>query len=493
MTMTAFVILSGFLGPPADDHAASVVRSEPPVALRRGDKSLETIVRTDERYGHDPFFHGPRGKAYWDRLEDPRPIQDANLWTDMQSTYFFANFVLPPGGTLTLRGRYPHARYVQLALYKFMNNTYTAIHEKLAGPEIEPDPGSRNPFVVGVHRRAEPRDFTLRVVADDAPGDPRSRRQNTLYVGHDGGSIQAVLRIYLPDQGFDGAGWLPADAPSGARGLPSYEGLLADGTQLTAEEVVRRWARPMERTAVAFTVEQWEAMLHAPGNDPALDPGIAPARNPPRWEKHFSYAYSLIGLFKPAEARAKIPHTASVEGGGDPTTQYFVTYLSRKFGPVYVLRGKMPTFPDTYAGDDGKGLAVMPNAQTQYWSLVSCEAAPSGRVVDGLTDMQVPLDADRNYTIVLSRREDRPTNAIEKHGVAWLEWGTRGEGLDDPRNRADFGMLLMRFMANNPSWANRPDLVVEPGTEEAIMGPYFPRGEYTDKATFEARGPQARR
>jgi hypothetical protein len=71
-----------------------------------------------------------------------------------------------------------------------------------------------------------------------------------------------------------------------------------------------------------------------------------------------------------------------------------------------------------------------------------------------------------------------------------MNWGTRGEGLDDPRNRTDFGMLILRIMANNPTWAQSPDKVVRPGMEEAVMGPYYPRGEYTDKATFEARGPQ---
>ena len=32
-------------------------------------------------------------------------------------------------------------------------------------------------------------------------------------------------------------------------------------------------------------------------------------------------------------------------------------------------------------------------------------------------------------------------------------------------------------------------LVTKPGMEEAVMGPYYPRGEYMDKATFEATGP----
>ena len=194
--------------------------------------------------------------------------------------------------------------------------------------------------------------------------------------------------------------------------------------------------------------------------------------------------------FKSPEERAKIPFAGAMEGGGDPSTQYLVTYLSRKFGPVYVMRGKMPTFPNTYAGAGGKGLEVMPDAQTQYWSLVSCEAAPSGQIVDGLTDMQVPLDADGNYTIVVSRKEDRPTNATLANGIAWMEWSPRGEGIDGPKNRPDFGMLMLRIMANNPSWTQSPAKVTQPGMEEAVMGPYLPKGEYTTRAAFEASGLQ---
>jgi hypothetical protein len=32
--------------------------------------------------------------------------------------------------------------------------------------------------------------------------------------------------------------------------------------------------------------------------------------------------------------------------------------------------------------------------------------------------------------------------------------------------------------------------VTKPGQEEAVMGSYLPKGEYTDKATFEATGPK---
>ena len=164
--------------------------------------------------------------------------------------------------------------------------------------------------------------------------------------------------------------------------------------------------------------------------------------------------------------------------------------LSRKFGPVYVMRAKMPTFPNTYAGASGAGLGVMPAAQTQYWSIVSAEAMPSGQIVDALTDFQVPLDKDGYYTIVYSRTEDRPANATDANGVAWIEWSPRGEGVDGPKNRADFGMLMLRFIANDPDWAESPVNVTKPGMEESVMGPYYPRGYYTTKADFETNGPR---
>jgi len=457
---------------------------------RFGDKSLENYIRTDTRYGHDGLFQGPRGWGYWNYLEYPRPIQNPNLWPDMQSTYFIGRLAMPAGSSLTLNYTFPQARYFQFALYKFEHGTFVSIGEDLEGPDIEPDPGSTNLFRVGASRLAEARSFTLRIVARAAPKDAKQREANTLYVGSDGGELMFVNRTYLSDQGSDGAGWGPADSPRAGAGMPTYSGMLADGTKLTAAEVVRQFGRTMEAPKPPVTAEQWDMLVHAKDNDPALDPASAPARKDPRWEKYWNIKYSILGSFKTPGERSKIPYDTAMDGGGDPSTEYMFIQLSRKFGPVYVMRGRMPTFPNTYAGASGKGLEVMPAAQTQYWSLVSCEAMPSGQIVDALTDMQVPLDADGNYTIVYSRKEDRPANATLDNGVAWIEWSPRGEGINGPKNRKDFGMLMLRFIANAPDWEQSPGNVTKPGMEEAVMGPYYPRGYYTTKAQFETEGPK---
>lgn len=468
------------------------VRNLNAVGVRHyGDKSLENIVRTDERYGHDGLFQGPRGWVYWNHLEYPKPIQNPNLWPDTQSTYFIGRLALPAGSSLQLNYTFPHARYFQFALYKAEHGTFVSIGQSIEGPVIEPDPGSTNPFRVGADRLAKKRNFTLHIVAENEPATPKQHKQNTLYVGKGGGELMFVNRTYLSDQGSDGAGWGPEDGSSAGRGLPIYSGKLADGTKLNSAEVIKRFARPMEgATKQPISVEQWEMLLHAKDNDPSLDPATTPARKDPKWEKYWNIKYSILGAFKTPQERAKIPYASAIDGGGDPETQYMLLHLSRKFGPVYVMQGKMPTFPNTYAGASGKGLEIMPTAQTQYFSLVSCEAAPSGQIVDGLTDMQVPLDNDGNYTIVYSRKEDRPANATLENGIAWIEWSPRGEGIDSPKNRTDFGMLMLRIMANNPDWKQSPDYVTKPGMEEQVMGPYYPHGNYTTKAEFEADGPK---
>ena len=445
---------------------------------RFGNKTIETVVRADERYGHDCLFQGPRGRDYWNMLEHPRPIQYANLYPDQHATYWVAKLHLPAGAVLTLRHSFPYCRYMQFALYEEQElGGFVGTLEHLIDIQIDPDPGSENPFRVGADRHAVGRAFTLRVVAGERP--PGARLPNTLYCDP-AKPLEMVYRTYLPDAGRDG---------SGDVGLPSYEATLADGTALVGHEVCDELGSPVEgSTAPGLSAEMWHKLLADPGNDPGLEPATTPARNPPVFERYYNTAYSLVGVFKSAEARKKLAADAATGFGGDPLTIFLMSFISRKFGPVYVMRGKMPKFPDTYLGADGEGLATMPQDEVRYWSLIMSESPPSGQGGDAVSDFQVPLDAGRNYTIVISLPEDRPGNATEDNGVLWMDWGTRGEGLPGPENRPEFGLLVMRFMACNPSWANSPEKATVPGTEAEVMGSYFPTGEYTDRATFEAKG-----
>ena len=450
---------------------------------RYGDLSLGALIRTDERYNKPGSLFLLRSWDCWNRLENPKAYQDPNLWGDKEPTYFMGQMVMPAGSSLTIRGKFPHARYFKLAMYRFERNTFVALGgEDVGAYDMVPDPGSANPYKSGADRTVTNRNYTLHVLAEDPPKRRADRPKNTLYVGREGKAIQPIFRIYVPDQGYDGAGLAPGDVPSTEGPAFTYEAKLADGTRLSQEQVDKQWAQPLGAAPPPFHPDQWYAMINSKDNDPALDPASAPARKDTQWELFEGMKYTVTGAFMPPKERAKIKLQTEMEGGGDPTTAYMVAYLSRKFGPIHVVRAKMPTFPDTFAGTK-----VMTDGQVKYWSIVTCALAPSGELWDGVFDMQTPLDKDGYYTIVVCRPEDRPKNATRENGVAWINWGP-GEGLSDPRNRTDWGMLLMRFMVCQPDWETSPAKIRKPGTEEAVMGPYYPKGYYTTKAEFEAKG-----
>ena len=137
---------------------------------RVGDLSLGAVIRTDERYGSDRLFQGPRGWDYWNRLENPKPDQDPNLWPDKRPSYLVGQMAMPTGSSITVHGTFPHARYFNVSLYKFERNTFVAVGgESLDGWDIEAGAGSGNPYRAGADRLVENRGFTLHILAQDAP------------------------------------------------------------------------------------------------------------------------------------------------------------------------------------------------------------------------------------------------------------------------------------------------------------------------------------
>ena len=205
--------------------------------MRPGNKSLETVIKTDELYGHDCLWLGPRGRDYGEMLPNPKPWQHANLYPDPNSTYWFTVLKMPEGSVLTLKGKFAHSRYMQFSLYLDDPDMggYTATGEAMVDHRIEPDPGSENPFVPGADRSVEKRDYTIRIVNAEIPADDSEREPNTMYAGT-GAQWQIVYRVYVPDQGLLGDAGV---------GIPTYTATLADGTELSAQEVCEQFVQPL--------------------------------------------------------------------------------------------------------------------------------------------------------------------------------------------------------------------------------------------------------
>jgi hypothetical protein len=384
------------------------------------------------------------------------------------ATYWLARFELPSDATLQLRGRYPHGRYMSLNAYSDGAPT-----DALSDVAINPSPGSANPFLLGARRDLAKRSYVVTVVNQPPPASSSGRAPNTLYAQPGpGASIELLYRVYEPDRGLD---------LTGGTGLPQALLKLSDGSTVTGSDACAAINDP-DRSIPVQTVPA--ATWQAARSTPPCDPQTNPAYDPPRWERFFNINYAQLAVISDcteAGRQERLAMGAQSQGGfySNRDSAYVYVHLSRLFGPVLVVKGKVPTTPQTFAGPQR-----MPGGQLRFWSLCSGESRVTTRTPDCLSDRQVLELSGRDYTVVVSRQSDRPSNARGACGVAWLDWGNRGDGAGDP----NYGLLIMRNMLASPDFKRAIQRVQAPGQERAVMGPFFPDSHYTTTKAFASRG-----
>ena len=136
---------------------------------------------------------------------------------DKCSTYKVLNFKPKTGDydILKIHGEFPHARYFSFTIYDSDEGTdVVAFLDK----EIQPDPGSINPYMIGADRNAKNRNYTIWITKE---GITPPNKNNSITIPTDIETLILGMRIYRPDEGTDTLG----DAP-----LPEIEFLKADLT-----------------------------------------------------------------------------------------------------------------------------------------------------------------------------------------------------------------------------------------------------------------------
>jgi hypothetical protein len=398
-------------------------------------------------------------------------INSINIfYPDAGAFYFSAAFRLPVGQTLTLHGRYPHARYFSLTAYgpNAKGQDAPQIHDS----EIVPDRRSTNPFRVGKNRDAKHRSYSFNIVA--APPPPLATRPpNTLYVGPPSpdptvnGDDVLVLRVYGPDRDVDSTGGV---------GLPKPVVNTADGRILKKGAACAAiGSREDGRIASAnqTTAQDWTEMRDAPGRPPTW-----PALNPGQWHTIYSNADFLCQTFTPGTCP---PNPQRVASGpfASSDNDYISTFINRELGHVVVISGKMPTTPRTWNGNPKMG-----RGQVRYWSLCESEA-PVTRITTGcLFDEQVPMKRKRRYTIAIALPSDRPSNAVSRCGFGFLPFSPAGDGVGD----LDLARLSIREVLASPHYGHAIQNTKVPGDESQVMGPYLPSITYASTKAFEKRG-----
>jgi hypothetical protein len=413
---------------------------------------------------------GPGLKTcFWTDVADR--AQNNILLPDANATYWYTSFYLPAGGKVVLRGQFPHARSFFLFNYHLATPA-----DGLNDDQIVPDPGSENPFLPGADRTVTPRSYTVTVTGSAPPAAGQPRTPNTIYAGQR--SIQLVYRVYVPDQGRD---------QMGGAGVPDATYVSASGASVGGQAACSGLGNNGATipNLLPLAAPLFLAQL---AEDPFSD--THPATNPVRWYAVFNnlrllepfyagtWRQSLIGLLPSYRSGLAVNFNAD--------SSFLYSYVDRDLGPasagrnILVLRGKLPTTPQTYGGEPTMQAAT----QLRYWSLCMNDSWASGKVGDCLYDEQVPLDSQRNYTIVVSLPGDRPADATAACGVGWLDWGNLGDGFFRPTA----GLLLIRNQLPNPSFAQAVANVTVPDTESQTVGAYMPSGSYETAAQFVARG-----
>nr|WP_199045482.1 hypothetical protein [Dyella sp. ASV24] len=370
------------------------------------------------------------------------PVYNQLPYPDTHAAYWSAQFTVPAGATVVLNGVYPVSRYMSLISYQGANETAVS---HLSDTSIQPDAGSLNPFVAGAPRYSgSPSNYTIQLVAGNAPSSPAG---NTLYSGTTNQTMTVLYRVYVPDSGFNEAGGLDA----GGADLPTMSVHNSDGSITTG-------------SAACSAVQASQSLIPSSIISP-LEYVVVSALDLPLPAVTWSQA-RLIAM------------AALIDGFQNPDNSYLEASLSRDYGTVAVVTGKLPTVPQTLPN-----AATMGTGDMRYWSLCSYEFYTE-TATDCAFDQGLVTDSAGNYTIAVSQIADQPTNAVPSCGFNWLHWSEAGDG----DGHTNDGFLVLRNMLPNASFTQAIQNTTVPGTWSLVMGSYLPTVTYMSTADFEAKG-----
>lgn len=406
----------------------------------------------------------------WQARMDPGVVNTA--YPDQYANYWFLALPAAPGASLTLKGLYPHARYMSVVSYAGAAQSADGLNDL----SIAPDAGSENPFIGG-HRRDtadEVRHWTV-TVRYVAPNElpPTVREPNTVYTSNADGSKRGtgfvlIYRVYRPDATYDARGDI-----TGGVGLPDVTYNLADGSSAFVSHCPYQELPANPVNGMVANAGQPQS-----GSNSLMYPGF----NPPVWHKFQNFARSLSqgatenGYTGTTFSDAVKPAADALPPGGfldNTDNNYIFTLLSHGYGPIAVFRGALPSTPDTFPNTE----VMPPPTQLRYWSICSNDG-PSQRFYGCADDNLVrpTMDGD-HFTVVVSKAADKPASVSNGtcHCV-WLPWGPSSSSVIIVRNMLP---LSRDQFPNAIQYASY-------GNEKAGLGPYHPQGCYMTVAQFDA-------
>jgi len=408
-----------------------------PKSIPRAEFSELTLVRPEDITAKEQWLV----RAAHDGVNS-QAVQ--GYFPDPYCTYLLLPLVVAPvGSRVVIEGQFPHARFFDWQATppcpprNYHNGYYGVPEVPILDADIEPKPGSINPFRPGADRRAAKRDY--RVVFEIKDGDPvalnpRAFRPPDFRDRADKTNTRAA-----------GAFFYQGPGQYGAKPVPDFRDRFALATGLVDAQYVRETDRALE--------------------------GRGEGMPPPGDYEH---------------AATECP---------------YITYLNRGMalgpGRICVLTGRLPTTPHTRSGEKTLTPAQARYWSLTGYDIAWPEKDGfGGAALHSVMDEDIVTDADHNYVIVLSRPEDRPANAAPPSGVTWVNWGPTARvswTLRWMSTPPEFDFPLSPHQGHlgwETDWAG---LHYDPtrlgtNTRAGFLGAYQPIVHYLTRAEFERLG-----
>ena len=402
----------------------------------------------------DTAILGPRD-CFWARGPFSADPYINVAYPDSNVYYWAAAFSMPEDSILEIKGDYPYSRYMSFFSYNERGKPIGSLTDFQIQSE------ATNPFIPGNQRSDFSRSYSIEVLNENPSANISENidnfNGNILFAPEYNKNQQLIVyRIYLPDKDIDITGGVK---------LPQPMLTLSDGTKLEGKQTCEALnaSQPLQVSfdALGIPPNEYRELISQPDK-----PDTWPAHNPPKWFIQLDRK-SLIGMYT-GEIDPNAPRS---EGGFYPNldNQYIRSILNRKHGKVLIVRGKAPTTPKTYFESSSTK-----EVNLRYWSLCSNQSFVNTRVNDCLFDEEIPINKNGFYTIAISREEDRPRNAVNECGIAWLPMADDGDGMFDD----DVTIIQFRHLLPSNSFEHSIQKVKRQDQLEEIMGPYMPKARY---------------
>jgi hypothetical protein len=384
-------------------------------------------------------------------------------YPDTNATYWTMPLDSTRWKSVVISGTYPQARFFSFTSYVAKGSVVD--NGVLTDVDIAPDAGSTNPFVT---TDSGPHKYTVTASLSEPSGS-----SNFLPLGNTQ-LVWIIYRIYVSDKGLDREAGVP---------LPTITLVGRDGRSHTPAACPSR--NDPER--IASLIRDFLSQ--------GLDIGagltqILSGSNP-----------GILAQQAPCQATPLVSFIPENTGGYFPNpANKYIAIPGLCFSPdqILVVRGKAPTFPDTY---NGGTIFAPPGFNMRYWSVCNNNQRSPYPVVGCKADYQTARDKSGFYTYVVSAAESRnmETPSWVPPDATWLPWGSKTSA----------NILLIRNMLPQSTFGNSVQAAIQQGCvvdnekntpiprdqivaggdcAHRVMKEYYPRAVYCTKQVFINEG-----